>query len=314
MKKYSVIIPCYNLESVIHRTIKSVLEQTYNNFELIIVDDGSTDNTLEVLKGYQLIDSRLKVFSKENGGVSAARNFGLQKCSGEYILFLDGDDLIERDLLQRADSVFNNKVDMFSFGYKKVNITLNKIEKSYSYKKYNEQIFTGSEFQKLFFSKKISQCMCSFIIRKDIIVENFILFDENTKYGEDQEFQLRCNVNCQKIYYESMEYFLYVQRDGSAINNKVVRENFDVYFRMREYINQELERYYNNFLCYLFVYLIKEIREKGSDKKTVKKLLQFDGVLRNYSIDATYHNILTGIFIIFYKFYYKKRIIKSFDL
>ena len=89
----SVIIPVYNAERFVAQTLDSVLEQTYENWEAILVNDGSTDNSLDILQKYAQKDARFKIIDKKNGGVSAARNDGLKKAAGEYITFLDADDL-----------------------------------------------------------------------------------------------------------------------------------------------------------------------------------------------------------------------------
>lgn len=91
----SIIIPAYNTGEYIHRAIESSLRQTHNNVEIIVVDDGSEDDTLEVARSYAERDSRVRVFHKENGGVSSARNRGICESHGEYITFLDSDDWFE---------------------------------------------------------------------------------------------------------------------------------------------------------------------------------------------------------------------------
>lgn len=98
LAKISVIIPLYNKEKCIERTVQSVLNQTYKDFELIIVDDGSTDNSLRIVQ--QLQDNRITIYTKPNGGVSSARNFGIEKAHGEYIIFLDADDIMLPDNLK----------------------------------------------------------------------------------------------------------------------------------------------------------------------------------------------------------------------
>ena len=92
MSKISVIIPLYNKESAIENTVSSVLKQTYKNFELIISDDGSTDNSSSIIKRMALDDKRIKYFYKSNGGVSSARNYGLSKAVGDWVVFIDADD------------------------------------------------------------------------------------------------------------------------------------------------------------------------------------------------------------------------------
>ena len=97
----SVIIPVYNLSEYLSKSIDSVLAQTYTNFEIIAVDDGSTDDSAKLLKEYALKDNRVKPVFKENGGVSTARNKGIEESNGEFIYFLDGDDWIEPDTLEK---------------------------------------------------------------------------------------------------------------------------------------------------------------------------------------------------------------------
>ena len=117
----SIIVPCYNIEKYISKTLESVRNQTFQNFEIILIDDGSKDNTGKILDDYNKKDKRIKVIHKINEGVSQARNIGIENAVGEYIYFLDGDDLIEKNLLERANEVFkNNKVEIFSFGFNMV--------------------------------------------------------------------------------------------------------------------------------------------------------------------------------------------------
>jgi glycosyltransferase involved in cell wall biosynthesis len=95
--KISVVVPLYNKENSIHKTIISVLDQSFTDFELLIIDDGSKDDSLNVVS--KINDARLVVHSKVNGGVSEARNFGIEKSNGEFIFLLDADDLIKKDCL-----------------------------------------------------------------------------------------------------------------------------------------------------------------------------------------------------------------------
>ncbi|GKU77025.1 glycosyltransferase family 2 protein [Paenibacillus sp. L3-i20] len=313
--KFTIVIPCFNLAKYIRKTIESVLVQTYTDFELIIIDDGSLDDSYKILQEIENTDKRVRLFSKENGGVSSARNFGIHKSTGDYILFLDGDDLINKDLLKRAHHIFTNTdVDMFSYGYQTLNENTNQTIKKYSSNKYNNKILTEVQFLNLFLTKKISQSMCSFITKKEIIDKNKILFDENTKHGEDQELQVRCISKCMSIFYDSEVLFYYIQRAGSAVNNKVVRENFDVFFRIRNYINEKSIGSYNNYLCFIFFYLVKEIIKRGSETETVHKLINIDYILKNYKIEYTKNNLITGIFILMYNLILKKIIMKKYGI
>ena len=105
--KYSVIVPVYNLEKYIEECVNSILQQTYPNIELIVVDDGSKDKSVELCRMIAKKDNRMKVFQGEHGGVSSARNMGLQQVTGDYVFFVDGDDFIEKDYIEKADEILS---------------------------------------------------------------------------------------------------------------------------------------------------------------------------------------------------------------
>lgn len=104
--KFTIIIPAYNVESYIETCLNSVIQQSYSNFEIILVNDGSTDNTGHICDGYSMIDNRIKVIHKKNGGLSDARNEGLKNVEGDYIIFIDSDDYIDINALK----IFNEKL------------------------------------------------------------------------------------------------------------------------------------------------------------------------------------------------------------
>ena len=113
MDLISVIIPVYNVEKYITKTIESVLIQTYTNFELILVDDGSQDNSGQICDIYSAKDQRVRVIHKKNGGVSSARNVGIDLSSGKYIAFIDGDDFVSEYYLETLHNMLvTNNVDM----------------------------------------------------------------------------------------------------------------------------------------------------------------------------------------------------------
>ena len=94
--KVSIIVPVYNVEKYLHRCVDSILLQTFTDFELLLIDDGSTDKSVDICDKYALKDSRIRVFHKKNGGVSSARNLGIKKSNGVYILFVDSDDYLAK--------------------------------------------------------------------------------------------------------------------------------------------------------------------------------------------------------------------------
>ncbi|NLT93952.1 MAG: glycosyltransferase family 2 protein [Clostridia bacterium] len=288
LPKVSIIIPCYNMEDYLGETLDSVLSQTYRDFEVVIIDDGSTDQTLKICQLYKERDSRVKVYSQPNGGVSAARNTGIDKATGQYILFLDGDDLIRKDLLENAFKAFNSlPIDMFSYGFKIVSGKNRQIIRSYSTKRYDKNIFSGQEFLKLYLRKEISQRMGSFLIKREILLENAIRFKEGIKYAEDQDFQLRCMAKCTSIYYTAEDYFYYVKRTGSAVNRQVkpcrVKE-LETLVRLEEELKDQVDpSLVRNYTCMHFAYLFKEVIFKGADRDFLVKYLEKDHLLNEFS-------------------------------
>lgn len=116
--KASIIIPVYNVEPLLRRCLDSVLSQDYKNIEIIIVNDGSTDNSLAICNEYKAKDSRIILINKENGGLSSARNAGIEKASGDILLFVDSDDWINSNLCSSIVPIFNHKeIDIVIFGF-----------------------------------------------------------------------------------------------------------------------------------------------------------------------------------------------------
>src|SRR5688572_9544736 len=117
--KVSVVVTAYNLEAFIAQCLETIISQTFTDFECIVVNDGSIDNTRKIVEQYTKKDSRLRLISKENGGVSTARNTGFDAAQGEYIIFLDGDDFFEPHLLERLyDKIIKHGADIAVCNFK----------------------------------------------------------------------------------------------------------------------------------------------------------------------------------------------------
>ena len=171
MPRISVIIPVYNAEKYLHRCIDSILAQSFTDFELLLIDDGSKDNSGTICDEYAAKDSRVRVFHKENGGVSSARNLGLDNAQGEWITFVDSDDyLIDQSgftILARTD--IESDLIVYSFLWN------------------NELIRcpSSNRFEKIFFSYH-SIAIWSKIYKRRIIQQNHLYFNEKIHLGEDQ--------------------------------------------------------------------------------------------------------------------------------
>ncbi|MDD4353937.1 MAG: glycosyltransferase family 2 protein [Candidatus Nanoarchaeia archaeon] len=174
----SIIIPTYNRKDKIERAINSVLKQTYKNWELIIVDDGSTDGTQESIKRY-LKNKKIKYYYKKNGGVSSARNFGMKKATGKYIAFLDSDDEFLKNKLEvQLNEMIENNVE-FSI--------CNSIEFTGKKKKIFEEHHNSFIFDQNFFIKNKIPISASFFVFK----KNNLLFNEELYTSDDYDFLMR---------------------------------------------------------------------------------------------------------------------------
>lgn len=307
----SVVLPCYNLDKYIEYALICLLNQTYKHFEVICINDGSTDGTLDILKKYEHLDNRIRVISKNNGGVSSARNLGILNSKGEYVYFLDGDDQIENNLFEKAIAIFeaNKEIDIFSFGFDLIS-ERKKVIKKYCFKKFDKQIINGKVFLSNYFHKKIRQCMCSFIIRKNIIDKNNVLFTEGVSHCEDQEFQIKAVLNSKKIYYDYNCYFHYLQRSGSAENKPLTIKNYDsisTLMRVEEYlkINSDI-KILNDFYTFFsgfYLYSIKLLHFRKHDIEYKEKVLSSVYILNKVKISFTKYGILVFLLAKIYRLY-----------
>ena len=130
-KKISIIVPIYNVEKYLNKCVESIVNQTYKNLEIILVDDGSVDNCPAICDMWAKKDSRVKVIHKQNGGLSDARNFGLDIMQGEYVAFVDSDDYVEKDYIEKLYSaIIQNNADLAVCDYNTVDETYNILDKS----------------------------------------------------------------------------------------------------------------------------------------------------------------------------------------
>ena len=285
--KFSVIIPCYNVEKYIENTVKTVLNQTYKDFEIILIDDGSKDSTLAILNNLKETDDRIKVFTQPNKGVSYTRNRGIDIAKGEYIYFLDADDEIKNTLFEEADKVLIKKsIGVFSFGYKVIKDTK---ERMYIANKEFEGLYTSKEFLKKYFKLEIPQSICSLIVRRDSLKN--IKFNEKLKIGEDLDFQIRVILlnNEKEIYYTSDIYFYYIMRKNSAMTSKKfnIRDLDMLHYldKLRKKILEDQLYEFKEYQIIRFFSTIKDISNRDTSKEDYKllknEILKYDYVLKD---------------------------------
>lgn len=183
--KLSVIVPVYKAEQYLHRCVDSILAQTFADFEVLLVNDGSPDRSGEICDEYTKKDSRVRVFHKPNGGVSSARNLALDNVNGEWVCFIDSDDFLDSNNFLSLYYKVNSTVDIVHFGYT-IETKLKKAIKFCEFKK-ERNIDIQHFFQKGIFSS----CSVSFFFSVKHLQKYKLRFNETVKYSEDREFIIK---------------------------------------------------------------------------------------------------------------------------
>lgn len=220
----SVIVPVYNAEAQVDRCIRSLVEQTYPNLEILLVDDGSTDGSYAICRGYAERYGNIRVFQKKNGGVSSARNLGLDQAKGEFLFFLDSDDYLDPACLEKlaaaqkesgAEIVVSNALDEFDGGRTEIRssgemgVLLNREEAIYHFLK--EDLYTAVCWGRLYARANIAS----------------LRFDESMRIAEDGKFFLGAIQKSSCIYVIPERYYYYYIREGSAVHSGFTEKYFD---------------------------------------------------------------------------------------
>lgn len=284
--KFSLIIPAYNVEKYIKKCLDSVLNQTYNNYEIIIINDGSTDNTSKILESYKS-NKKIKIINQENKGLSNARNTGVSNAKGDYILFIDSDDFIEKELLEILNKTINDE-DLVRFQIRILDET-NKIIKEYKEETFNN--LNGIEaFNKLSKYNLVELAVC-YAYKKDTFLKNNYKFEEKT-YHEDFGLIPYIIISSKKV--TSINYigYNYLQRKNSIMNNtdyeKEIKKSNDVLKHYKNLIkwSQNIEgdlTIYKSFIANSVILKSLNLKEKDY-KNYIKKLKEY----------KVYDNLLTN--------------------
>lgn len=243
--KVSIIVPVYNAEKYIERCIKSLIEQTYNNIEIILINDGSKDDSLSILRGFESRDDRIILIDQSNRGPSSARNIGIEKSIGDYIAFIDADDDIELNYIEKMlEHAYILNADMVVCNYKEVRIE-GEIKSS---------IFTFINDGEAYNcdTNCIGEVLCGRgglvwgkLLKSSIIKENKIRFDENISMCEDLLFTLEFIKNTKVVSKVNDYLYIHNKYNDESITSKYNKELFNDQVK----VQRELEEfvYSNNF-------------------------------------------------------------------
>ena len=226
MKKISIIIPVYNTEKYLKQCIESVINQSYQNMEIILVDDGSTDSSGDICERFEKEDTRIIVFHQNNKGLSAARNKGLKHAKGEYILFLDSDDYISKNMLEKlCNCLEDTKSDMAMCGIQYIDSEGREIREKRSYK-FEKKILTEDDFWKIYIKGGHTEC----VVAWNKLYTRTALKNIQYPIGKvrEDEFVIHKIVNnCKRIATTPERLIYYRQSESSIMANKTQKRELD---------------------------------------------------------------------------------------
>ena len=238
----SIIVPIYNTASFLNRCLDSLLEQTFTDFEVLMVDDGSTDHSKDICMGYLEKDQRFNYQYKENGGLSSARNHGIANANGTYIFFLDSDDHIVPTALRICfETASKNKTELLNFGYQYIKGNEKESHPSFLPK---NRLIGHDEILKILekntLHNKLLWFSWSYFYNTNFLKTNRLLFNEALLLGEDSDFNLRCLLYAEKVFSIVDCIYCYVYNPHSLTQ--------------RNYRKKLLEKYQSQFQARMKVY------------------------------------------------------------
>lgn len=272
----SIIIPVYNSESTLERCLNSIVRQTYNDLEVIVIDDGSKDESLKIINSFNSRIDNLKIIRQDNSGVSVARNNGIQSAKGEYVLFLDSDDFLDDHCCEKAiENIVDSDLVIFGLNIYKNNIILRKPSLP------NEKINLKNNIDNYWKLRTLNLGPCNKLYKRNLILQ---LYDEKLSLGEDTKFVLDYMSNIETISVLSDCLYNVCLDNDSSLNRKFRDDRLDQLIVVRNYEENILkniyhdldERVYNEYVYDAHVILHDIVKRKLSFKYLKANLQKFD--------------------------------------
>lgn len=270
-KKLSIIIPIYNTEKYLIRCLDSVCRQEYDNLEIVLIDDGSTDSCGEICDRYAENDQRVIVIHKDNRGLVSARKEGLSRCSGDYVTYVDSDDWIEENAYEQIMDILENKsVDFLTCPFIKDYVNFSSTRNDYPDEGYYdrqeiENIIWESQTTIPFYCQVISASLCTKIVKKEYLIKYQFSVPDEIELCEDMAVTLPMLCNANSIYVYKKAYYHYVQnRESMCWQQK--RGAFDKFKLLYNHLNKitiesrtEIERYILNATLFSMMEVLYDI-------------------------------------------------------
>lgn len=287
--RLSYIVPIYNMEKYMEQCIDSIMEQNTSNIEIILVDDGSTDYSPQICDEYARKYQFIHVVHKRNGGISSARNAGLEVAKGRYVCFVDSDDFYK---IKFADTFLEicekNSIDIIRGWYGIYDEEVQEyLYHPFPQITYEQQILTGRDFLIRSVSEKANEVVPWLgFFRRDYLIEHSLYFPEGISYEEDQLFFLEallCDENC-RVYQSNIEFYAYRKRKGSATKSPSLKQVDDIIYVVNEetkiihkyQMTKQTQKAAYRYICSSFYQLTSIYgRVKKQDRKTIAKKVPF---------------------------------------
>lgn len=318
----SIIVPVYKVENYLQRCVESLINQTYQNIEIILVDDGSPDRCGEMCEAFALQDARIRVYHKENGGLSDARNYGVSVANGAYIGFVDSDDYIHHSMYEKLyQAITKEKADVAECGVTRVYGNRNRVhcEIENLYEVMNEKQY----FEEVLTSKKVYGSVWCKLIRKEIAKQ--VQFEKG-KYYEDLFYNLELVQVAKKYVFTNQPHYYYFIRENSITTEKyspkqlTIIEAMNNYYMFCEKNYPELieKAFIRQSLAYLSIFnqLILDDYKNYSEFKEVyqflkqnkKRIIKNSDASKQLKLSIIILNINLSLYRFLYK-QYKKRMV-----
>jgi glycosyltransferase involved in cell wall biosynthesis len=285
----SIIVPVYNAQEYLSKCIESILNQTMEDFELILVNDGSKDKSPEICDEYSLKDSRIKVIHKKNEGVSIARNTGINISKGTYIVFSDSDDYVDDDwCYEMYKEIINNNMVMCGITIHNIRKNKNIINKLNVTSSENISRIKKKDFF-ILYQKQLISSPCNKMYITKIIKDNDVRFKENLTLGEDLLFNLEyLKFMDEDIIVVNKPLYNYILTDKESLDNRYYENLFEIYnmqyselYSFMELFNADIKAYEASFYASYF-YMLMRVLHNTFNKKN--KALFFEKIDLNSKI------------------------------
>lgn len=292
---FSVIMPVYNVEAYIAKAIQSVLNQTTENFELLVINDGSPDGSLAIAEKYAVSDSRIRIFNKQNGGLSDARNFGIERAKGSYLYFMDSDDWITEDLLETLyKKIQLNPSDIYVFGYHlDVEDTHGRTTQTQSVK-YKDSQFLRSITKPPKLNTELLNLLgyaWNKVYSKNFIDNYELRFDKGISLVEDMLFNSRAFQKVNSLIIVDQCFYHYINREISTLIKSYHKDSFKLILKKHqatkeflkdwEYSKNKINKVLARSLVLGIQYCINNLLYYKSDLSSTEKKKQINEILQH---------------------------------